>query len=118
MKYIEAKQECRVFDPTVEKKWLKVRAAKLGVRLKVGRERIKDQVVPEVFRGQLGELKNAAGWGKSLRGLPIFTKKEIDTFVENTNKSVFGASATKIQKNFERGKQLVRENFVDLFRFI
>ena len=86
--------------------------------LKVGRERIEDQVVPEVFRGRLGELKNAAGWGKSLRGLPISTKKEIGTFVENTNKSVFGASATKIQNNFERRKQLVRENFVDLFTFM
>ena len=118
MRYIEAKQECRVFDPTAQKKWLKLKTAKIGVRLKVGRERIEVQVVPEVFRGQLGELKNAAGWGKSLRGLPIFTEKEIDTFVENTNKDVFGASATKIQKNFERRKQLVRENFVVLFRFM
>ena len=81
--------------------------------LKVGKKRIEDQVVLEVFRGQLGELKNAAGWGKSISGLPIFTKEEIDTFVENTNRSVFGASATKIQRNCERGKQLVRENFVD-----
>ena len=50
--------------------------------------------------------------------LPAFTNKEIQSFVEKANKNVYGENARKIKKNFERGKQLVRENFVDLFRFM
>ena len=118
LKYIETGEESRLFDPTVEKKWLKAKAEKLGVRLKVGREKVKDQVVPVVFRGELGALKNPAGWGKSLSGLLVFTKEEIDVSVQNVSRSTIGDSATKIKKHFERGKQLGNENFVDLLRFV
>ena len=117
IKYVEAGEERRVYDPTVDREWLRKKAEKLGVRLKVEKDKVRDQVVPEVFRGELGELKNPAGWGKSLESLPAFTNKEIQSFVEKANKNVYGENATKI-KNFERGKQLVRENFVDLFRFV
>ena len=78
---------------------------------------MKDQVVPVVFRGELGALKNPARWGKSLSGLPVFTKKKIDVLY----RMLVGApweTATKIKKHFERGKQLVNENFVDLLRFV
>ena len=118
IKYVEAGEERRVYDPTVDRKWLRKKAEKLGVRLKVEKDKVRDQVVPEVFRGELGELKNPAGWGKSLESLPAFTNKEIQSFVEKANKNVYGENATKTKKNFERGKQLVRENFVDLFRFV
>ena len=118
MKYIEAEKESRVFDPTVERKWLKIKEAKISVSLKVGKGKIEDQVIPETFRGQLGELKNLAEWGKSLSRLPSFTNKEIEAFVEKVNKSMFGDKVTNVKRNFERGIQLVKENFVDLFRFM
>ena len=107
-----------MFDPTVDRKWMKLKAEQLNVRLKVEREKVKDQLVPHVFRGELGGIKNPAGWGKSLCGLPVFTKKEVDSFVENVNEKVAGNNAVRIRKQFERGKQLVKENFVDLFRFL
>ena len=118
LKCIEAGEESRLFDPTVEKKWLKAKAKKSGVRLKVGRKKVKDQVPPVVFRGELIALENPAGRGKSFSGLPVFTKKEIDVFVQNLTRSTMGDSATKIKKHFERGKQSVNENFVDLLRFV
>ena len=97
---------------------MKLKAKQLNVRLKVEREKVEDQLVPDVFRGELGGIKNPAGWGKSLHGLPVFTKKEVDSFIENVNEKVAGNNAVRIRKQFERGKQLVEENFVDLFRFL
>ena len=87
IKYVEAGEERRVYDPTVDRKWLRKKAEKLGVRLKVEKDKVRDQVVPEVFRGELGELKNPAGWGKSLEILParkfnLLLKRQIKMFME------------------------------------
>ena len=106
-----------MFDPKVDKKWMKLKTEKLNAHLKVDREKVKDQLVPDVFRGELGEIKNPTGWGKSLRELPVSTKKEAYSFDENVNEKVAGNNPIKIRKQFKRGKQLVTENFVDFFVF-
>ena len=80
---------------------MKLKAEQLNVCLKVEREKVKDQLVPDDFRGELGGIKNPAGWGKSLRGLPVFMKKEVDSFVENVNEKVAANNAVKNRKSLK-----------------
>ena len=58
-------------------------------------------------------LNSSDGWGKNLANLPSLTLDKIVAYVERVNKT-FITKSKKIEKHFQRGQQLLEENFIDL----
>ena len=58
-------------------------------------------------------LNSSDGWGKNLANLPSLTLDKIVAYVERVDKT-FITKLRKIEKDFQRGQQLLEENFIDL----
>ena len=83
----------RIIDPTAEKKWITLKAKKLGILLKHNTVE-KDEKDPELIIGNYGT--DNQGWTRSLNDMPHLSKKEIEEYFERMSKKYL-KEATKIK---------------------
>lgn len=115
LSYYNVGTENNIIDPTPEKKWLYKKASILKLKIVVPKQSNLQFVgkCPGEFQADLQNLNSPDGWSKTLENLPNLTVEKIMAYVERINRSC-NAKSTKIKKHFQRGHQLLEENFVDL----
>ena len=101
-----------MIDPTPERKWIYKKAYKLKLKIIVP-EKTNFKPCPKEFTADLQNLNSSDGWSKNLVNLPSITLDKIVAYVERVNKT-FITKSKKIEKHFQRGQQLLEENFIDL----
>jgi len=100
-------------DPTEDKKWIQKKADKLGFVLKPSKKYDSATVVcPNALKHEIVNKRNAIGWTKSLDHMPRISIADIEDYHKKVNESLLKNSST-ISKPFVRGRQLLKENFID-----
>ena len=112
LQYFNNKQEKDIVDPTGDLRWKNIKANKLGVALRIELEPSLPEC-PDVLKNELGEMKSAAGWTKSLIGVPTFDASRIKTYYGLINNKL-AKKATLVKKHFERRSQLLEESLISV----
>ena len=112
--YIENALDKKICDPSPDQKWLRRKANKLGLIIK---PIVIDQPYlllkpPNLIANELGAMKSLTGWTKSLSDAPVLTMKEIKKYFDHVS-TVVVKNATTVKKSFNRGSQLIEENFLN-----
>ena len=58
-------------------------------------------------------IKQVDRWSKSLFGMPEFTSENINQYYQKVNQTLCKKS-TIVKKHFERGEQLLKEQYLDI----
>ena len=99
-----------VIDFTPERKWIYKLKLKVILPQKTNFE---PTSYPKELTADLKNLNSSDGWSKNLANLPRLTLDKIVAHVERVDKT-FITKSRKIEKDFQRGQQLLEENFIDL----
>ena len=110
LQYITNKTDNLIIDPTPDQKWLRKKAYCLGVKIRTQPVPCLP-TVPIILKNELGVFKSLNGWSKSLHEKPIFTTEHIHKYYEKIRKQIMKTS-THVKKHFERGEQLVEEDYI------
>ena len=107
---MKSRRDGIIIDPTPEKKYLRAKSIRLNVPITDGASiNLLSLDNSSQWRNIFGK---SAGWTKSLDNLPALSNTEIDTFIENSTKSVT-KNYTHIKKLRTRGLKFFEEKHID-----
>ena len=113
LRYFDHGTDKNLVDPTFDLKWKKAKVKKCNIFVPKLKKLEKLNVVPDILKYELGDIKGMNGWTKDLSNMPIFTAEHINEYYKKVN-NVFCRSSTQVKKHFERGEQLLEELYLDI----
>lgn len=111
--YFKNGTDKNLVDPTLDLKWKKAKVAKYNIFVPQLPKLSVLNVVPDILKHDIGDIQSLDGWSKDLTNMPTFTIQHIDYYYDKVN-SAFSHNATRVEKHFQRGAQLLEESFIDL----
>ena len=118
LKYFDNKMNDHIVDPTLDLKWKRLKAARIGCKSNINLITDVSVCVPSELSFELGSLKSFDGWSKTLDGIPQSFSHDHVVKYHNEINLKHTSSANLVKKNFDRGQQFLEEQYIDLFLFM